>query len=82
LIELLCGTGFVLRSNLGGTLISQKKLIENRGHPQIKQNQIGVEGHLAVGQHSDQYVASNTKTSHERQPSVFLNGDIAKKSPK
>jgi len=28
------------------------------------------------------YVASNTMTSHEWQPSVFLNGDIAEKSPK
>jgi dihydrofolate reductase len=28
------------------------------------------------------YVASNTMTSHAWQPSVFLNGDIANKSPK
>ena len=28
------------------------------------------------------YVASNTMTSHEWQPSVFLNGDIAKKLPR
>jgi len=28
------------------------------------------------------YVASNTMTSHEWQPSVFLNGDIAEKISK
>ncbi len=28
------------------------------------------------------YIASNTRTSSEWKPSVFLNGDIAEKSPK
>src|SRR6266478_7740300 len=31
---------------------------------------------------STKYVASNTLTSHDWQPSVFLNGDIAEKIPK
>ena len=37
---------------------------------------------LAIRQRSDQVLASNTMTSHEWEPSVFLNGDIAEKISK
>jgi hypothetical protein len=35
--------------------------------------------HLARVNTATKYVASNTMTSSEWQPSVFLNGDVAKK---